>query len=62
MSKDKYYFTIKAVPSNITISRKEKKAAAEAFRSYQEVGKDVEWLGKWDGEKFTDTAIPKVTA
>ncbi len=62
MGKGNYYFTIKAVPSNITIYRKSKTAAAEAFHSYLDAGKEVEWQGKWDGKKFIETSIPKVTA
>jgi hypothetical protein len=62
MGKGKYYFTVKSVPNNITIFRKTKEAAVEAFRSYKSVGKEVEWLGRWDGKKFTESTVPEVQA
>lgn len=58
MGKNKYYFTIKAVPNNITIFRKSKQAAMDAFQKYQRAGKEIEWLGKWDGKKFTEESMP----
>ncbi len=58
MGKGKYYFTIKSVPNNITIFRKTKAAAVAAFRKYQKAGKEIEWLGKWDGKKFTEDSMP----
>lgn len=58
MGKDKYYFTIKSVPNNITIFRKTKEAAMTAFRKYERAGKEIEWLGKWDGKKFVENAMP----
>ena len=60
--KGKYYFTIKSVPNNITISRKNKDAAASAFRRYLKAGKEIEWLGKWDGKKFTESNPPNAVA
>lgn len=60
--KGKYYFTIKSIPNNITIYRKNKSAAASAFRRYQKAGKEVEWLGKWDGKKFIENAVPAAAA
>lgn len=60
--KGKYYFTIKSVPNNITISRKNKDAAASAFRRYLKAGKEIEWLGKWDGKKFTENTPPSAVA
>lgn len=58
MGKDKYYFTIKSVPNNITIYRKSKEAAMAAYRKYEKAGKEIEWLGKWDGKKFVESNTP----
>ena len=54
MATGKYYFTIKSTPNNITIYRNSKKAALLAYQQYEEVGKEIEWLGKWNGKKFED--------
>ncbi len=62
MGKDKWYFTIKSIPNNITIYRKTKESAARAFVQYQKAGKEVEWLGKWDGKKFTENNPPLAAA
>jgi len=62
MGKGKYYFTVKSVPNNITIFRKTKDAAAEAFLSYKSVGNEVEWLGRWDGKKFQESTPPEMQA
>lgn len=58
MGKDKYYFMIKSVPNNITIFRKTREAALDAFRKYKSAGKEIEWLGKWDGKQFTEDSVP----
>ena len=60
----KYYFTIKSNPGNITMNRKTKEAAKEAFLKYNSLGKTVEWQGKWNGKNFSETTPPskKVTA
>lgn len=58
MGKGNWYFTIKSIPNNITIYRKSKEAAAETYKKYQRAGKEVEWLGKWDGKKFIENAPP----
>jgi hypothetical protein len=60
--KGKYYFTIKSLPNNITIYRKDKAAAASAYKRYQRAGKEIEWLGKWDGKKFTESSPPSSVA
>ena len=60
LCKDKYYFTVKASPTNITISRSEKSAAVDAFMRYYRVGKEIEWLGKWDGKKFQENTAPSL--
>ena len=55
-----YYFNIRSTgQSSITIKRKNKHQAIQSFLGYKDVGKDVEWLGKWDGKKFTETSLPK---
>jgi hypothetical protein len=53
-----YYFTVKSIPNNITIYRKTKEAAVMTYRQYVKVGKDCEWLGKWDGKKFQESNPP----
>ena len=58
MGEGKWYFTIKSNPNNITIYRKTKKAALRAFNRYKRLGKEVDWLGKWNGKKFEDTSMP----
>lgn len=59
MGKGVYYFKVKTGPSKITIKRIKKKDAAEAYYSYIKIGKEVEWLGKWDGKKFQESEVPK---
>lgn len=52
-----YYFNIRnAGHGSITIKRKSKQEAVRTFMDYKHLGKDVEWLGKWDGKKFTETS------
>ena len=46
--------------NSITISRKNREEAAYAFSSYLKQGKDCEWLGQWDGKKFTDDKFSEV--
>jgi hypothetical protein len=58
MGEGKYYLTIKSTPNNITLFRKNKKSAINTFTKYKELGKEVEWLGKWDGKKFTEDSLP----
>ncbi|MEE9437806.1 MAG: hypothetical protein V3V14_02320 [Saprospiraceae bacterium] len=58
--KDIYYFNIRnGGHSSITIKRKDKNDAINRFISYKKLGKDCEWLGKWDGKKFQESAQPK---
>ena len=52
--KDVYYFTVKSSPNNITMHRDTKKAAKMAYYNYETIGKQVEWLGKWNGKKFEE--------
>lgn len=58
-----YYFNInKGQNSNITIKRIEKKKAVEAYRSYvKSYQEKVEWLGKWDGSKFIENDVEKLS-
>ena len=58
MGEGNYYFNVKSGQQMITIFRKEKKAAVKAFKDYIKVGKDVEWLGCWDGKDFKETVKP----
>lgn len=54
-----YYFNIRnGGQSSITIKRMVKNEAVDRFWSYKNLGKEVEWLGKWDGKKFTETSMP----
>ena len=54
----KYYITIKTSPNNITMYRKTKAAAREAYIKYDSLGKTVEWQGRWNGKTFTETSPP----
>lgn len=59
-----YYFTIKSGHgSGITIKRTTLQKAIDAFKTYQRThGTSAEWLGKWDGKKFTDDSFDKIMA
>jgi hypothetical protein len=59
MGKGKYYFNVKTGQANIMINRSSKKDAERVFNSYVRVGKQVEWLGKWTGKKFTEEKTPE---
>ena len=60
-AKDKYYFNIKtSAQSAITINRTDKREAMLTFMGYQKAKKNVEWLGKWDGKKFTEDNFEKI--
>lgn len=55
-----YYFNVKSSgSSNITIKRKSKEEAINRFKNYENLGKEVEWLGKWDGKKFVESTALK---
>jgi hypothetical protein len=62
-AKGVYYFNInKGYNSSITIKRKDKQRAIDAFSSYLKTYKEqCEWLGKWDGKKFTEDNFEKLT-
>lgn len=54
-----YYFNIRnGGQSSITIKRTKKAEAVDRFYSYKNLGKEVEWLGKWEGKKFSETGMP----
>ena len=55
--KGKYYFVVKDSPSSITISRSEKPEAVHAYQHYATLGKEVEWLGRWNGKDFEEQDI-----
>lgn len=54
----KYYFNVRTGHFSITINRETKKAATRSYHSYLKVGKDCEWLGKWDGRDFIESTPP----
>ncbi len=62
LGKDKWYFTIKSTPNNITIFRKTRKTAEDAFNQYRKLGKECEWLGKWNGKKFIENTPPALAS
>lgn len=57
--KGKYYLTVNSIPNNITLSRDNALTALNTFKKYDAVGKQVEWLGQWNGKKFVETNLPK---
>lgn len=59
MGKGYYYFNIKTGQQNITIKREQKENALHSYHKYQELGKRVEWLGKWNGKKFEEKEVPE---
>ena len=59
---DFYYFKVKmGYQNSITISRKEKREALLAYKGYVKQHKDCEWLGKWDGKKYSEDKISALT-
>lgn len=62
LGEGKYYFNIRSGQQTITIKRKSKGEAANAYWNYIGVGKDCEWLGLWNGKKFEETAPPAKAA
>lgn len=62
-AKDIYYFNIKkGYNNNITIKRKDKQLALDAFKNYLTTQKGkCEWLGKWDGKKFIEDSYDALT-
>ncbi len=58
MGTGKYYFNVSSGPQTITIHRTEKESAVRSFQNYIKLGKNAEWLGKWDGKNFSETSVP----
>jgi len=56
-SKGTYYLTIKDSPRNITLFRKSKSDALFTYDRYKQEGKDIEWMGCWNGKKFEETNV-----
>ena len=57
-----YFFSIKMGYNNtITISRQKKDDAVYAYSNYLKQKKDCEWLGQWNGKKYTDTTYIPAT-
>jgi len=60
--KNYYYFEIRnGGIGSITIKRKIKDEAVYSFLNYKRIGKNIEWLGKWDGKKFIEDKAPALT-
>ena len=55
----KYYLTINSIPNNITLSRDSAESALYIYNKYNDIGKEIEWLGCWNGKKFEETSPPK---
>ncbi|TVQ47595.1 MAG: hypothetical protein EA362_06270 [Saprospirales bacterium] len=58
MGTGKYYFQVRSGHSMITINRKSKPAAISTYMHYKKIGKNCEWLGKWNGKKFIEDSAP----
>ena len=57
--KGKYYLTIVDFPNNITMHRLDRESAVRAYEHYKAIGKNIEWLGQWNGKSFTDSKAPQ---
>ena len=62
MGKGKYYFNVKTGQFKITINRDNRKDAERMYQSYHKVGKQVEWLGKWNGKDFEIEKEPELAS
>lgn len=58
MGVGKYYFNVLSGPQTVTIHRIEKDKAINTFQTYVKLGKNCEWLGKWNGKTFEEKEIP----
>jgi len=58
----KYYFQIKSGQQNIMMNRTDKKAAVDAYLRYKKIGKNCEWLGKWEGKNYSDKGTPSANS
>ena len=61
MGVGKYYFQIKSGQQNILMYRDDKSAAQNAYLRYKKIGKNCEWLGKWDGKNYTEKSVPSAS-
>jgi len=57
---DNYYIQVKAASSSTKIVRQSKEAAIAAYHYYLQLGREVVWLGKWNGQFFEDAIIDLV--
>ena len=58
---DVYYFNVKnGYNNNITIKRNTRKDAIQSFQQYLKTKKNCEWLGRWNGNKFEESAIDEL--
>jgi len=54
---DQYYIQVKAANSSTKIVRQSKEAAIAAYHYYLQLGREVVWLGKWNGQSFEEAII-----
>jgi len=54
---ERYYLKLKTQDSSTKITRSTKAAAKAAYQYYLHQGREVMWLGKWNGQSFEDTTI-----
>jgi len=57
-AKGVYYFNVRNGQQNITIKRVKKNEAVMAYSGYKQNGKDVTWLGCWNGKKWDESTAP----
>jgi len=58
MGVGKYYFNVLSGPQTVMIHRIERDAAVNMFHTYKKLGRNCEWLGKWNGKKFEENELP----
>ena len=58
MGVGKYYFNVLSGPQTVTIHRIEKDQAINMYQTYVKLGKNCEWLGKWNGKGFDESGEP----
>ena len=56
----KYYFNVLSGPQTVMIHRVEKKQAVNMYETYKKLGKNCEWLGKWNGKNFEEAEEPSL--
>lgn len=54
---ERYYLKIMTPSSSTQIARSTKASAKIAYQHYLQQGREVIWLGKWNGQAFEDTTI-----